>query len=150
MSCPDVPACGHRCCGLTDPLTIDSAITGMIAFASQAAPLLIYTTLSRKSSKSLLKLRDSVIANSSFLQLLQPYLTNRSKKPLELGILITCLSGAVLAFSDLERYLSGASISRKHGVLKLGALRRWMLRSIGVRLRNLGVALGLVVEIMHW
>jgi hypothetical protein len=122
----------------------------MLAFASQSVPLLIYTTLSPKASKSMFKLRDSLLSITSSLQLLQPYLTSRSQKPLELDILVACLTSSVLAFSDLERCLNGARVIGRHALLRVGVLGKWRLRSIGATLGRLGVAFGLIIEVMHW
>jgi len=85
---------------------------------------------------------------TSSLQVLQPYLTTQSSIPLNLELMVACLAGCVLRYSDLQRCLSGVTIDAHGATLWLSALKKLKLFVMAGKFQTLDEGLRVIVDSM--
>jgi len=92
------------------------------------------------------RIRKTISNVTSSLQVLQPYLTTQSSIPLDLELMVACLAGCVLWYSDLQRCLSGGAINAHGGTLRLGALKKLRLSVMAGQFQVLDEGLRVIVD----
>lgn len=143
--------------GIMEPLTIASAVVGLIAAASRIGPLLYhFVTHTKDAPRSASQTHDEINSVTAALERLQSYLLGTSTTSIERRSLITLrnivatLTACVTTYSDLERVV-GRCVDEEGKFKRI----KWLFNESDIaevlqRLQGHKSSLTLMLTILQW